>query len=341
MKKLYRWILIAVLFQLVVFSYIEFIYLPNRGNVRATAYEMEDEKATDKSLKVSSDMEDITVSYNGFYVACRQDNKLVITDIRSRKKVKTLDGGNVDFTYFRWLPDRDMLIYSTKEPEGKKGQVMISTYDVGANLERSYPKITKLATGSEVIDIELSPLTNVVYSVIKTSDKKLRVYKFNIMDDLSYIMNTSVSTVFKETMYDDSLVYQTEEGKITIRSGKNGAKSYIPVKGNLKLFSLDADDNIYVGSFDESGKVAAIQYGKSSQKADEWKKVKLDSPITASDVYITPDGSIYRKAENENLVYDLKDGNSIKYIGEFLEILDNYIVSRDNGRLRLTGITKD
>lgn len=341
MKKLYRWVLFAVMFQVIALSYAEFIYLPNRGTVKATAYQTEDAAVASKNLKISSDMEDITVSYNGFYVACRQNNKLVISDIRSRKKVKTIDSKGGNFTYFRWLPDRDMLIYSISEPDGEKGKVRISTYDVGPDLERSYPKITNLTDGSEVVDIELSPLTNVVYSVIKTGESRVRVYKFNIMDDLSSIMSTGINTVFKETMYADNLIYQVEDGKITIRSGKSGGKNYIPVKGKLKLLSLDADDNIYAGSLDASGNVIAVNYGKSGQDTDAWKKVELDSPLPATNVYITPDGSIYGNSQKDNMVYNLKDGSSIRYSGEFLQILENYVVSRDNGKLRLAAILKE
>lgn len=340
MKKLYRWILIAVLFQVLVLSYIEFIYLPNRGAVRATAYDNGGADIKDRKIRIASDMEDITVSYNGFYMACRQNGKLLITDVRSGKKVKALEAGKDKFSYFRWLPDRDMLIYSVKAPDGKDGQVRISTYDLGQKLERSYPLITGLADGSEVIDIELSPLTNVVYSVIKTSDTRVRVYKFNIMDDLSFIMKTDTDSSFKETMYSDTLVYQVEDQKIVVRNGKNGRKTNVPVNGKQRLITLDAEDNIYVGVLDGSGKIASINFGKSGQDRGSWEKLVPASPIPVSDVYITPNGSIYKKSANENSVSDLKDNKITSFEGDIVEMLDNYVVSKDDNRLRLTVVRK-
>ena len=104
-----------------------------------------------------------------------------------------------------------MLIYSIKEPEGITGRVRISTYDISAELDRSYPDIKNLPSGSEIIEIELSPLTNIVYPMIKTSSSRARIYKFDIMDNLSLIMKTDLSTIIKETMYSDRLIYQTAE----------------------------------------------------------------------------------------------------------------------------------
>ncbi|NJD03104.1 MAG: hypothetical protein FIA99_11050 [Ruminiclostridium sp.] len=340
-SKVYKWIMLAVLFQIFVFSYMEFVYLPGRGAVKATAFEFSDNIVKSGSMRLPADAEGALVSFDGTYAAYIQGGRLKTADIKRGNTLKTLDASGGDFSFYRWLPDRDMLIYSIKEPDGKKGQVRISTFDVGQKLERSYPKITGLPEGSVITDIELSSLTNVVYTMVKTGETRIKVYKYNIMDELSFIMNTDIKTIFKETVYSDNLLYQEDGGNITVRSGKTGRKSYLPVKGSLRLLAIDAEDNIYAGQVDDSGRLVAVYHGKDDTQSKEWKKTELGIPIAVTDVFITPDGSIYMVSGKDRFIRDVVDGSRFSYEGELLEILDDYIISKDDRRLRLTAIIKD
>lgn len=340
LKMVYCWILISVLLQAAVLSYINFIYLPGRGAIKATMYEAETAAVKNRSFNLPDGVGDVTVSFDGLYVAYRQGNELVIADIDRRKNIKTLDPLGGAFTYFRWLPDREMLIYSTKEPEGKSGRVRISTYDIGPELERSYPDIKSLPEGSEIIDIELSPLTNIVYSMIKISKTKTKIYKFDIMDTLKFIMTTGISTVIKETMYTDSLIYQSSDGKIRIRNGKSGKTSQIPVKEAKLLLSADDNDFIYAAAIDENNKLTDIYSGKTGQKAAEWESIKLDQPLLATDVFITAEGSIYAAQRQEKTINALEGTGVTEYQGELLTVLDGYAVSMDGNKLLLRVLKK-
>jgi len=339
-KMVYGWILLSILLQCTVLSYINFIYLPGRGSIKATMYVIETVEVKDRKFKLPDEASGITVSYDGLFVAYRQGDKLVIADMDKKKTLKTLEPLDGKFSYFRWLPDREMLIYSIMEPEGQSGQVLISTYDIVPELERSYPEIKSLPKGSEIIDIELSPLTNIVYPVIKVDKDKTKIYKFDIMDNLKYIMSTNSSTVFKETMYTDSLIYQTSDGKIRIRSGKTGKLSLIPVKEATLLLATDDDDFIYTAATDENGKIIAIFYGKTEQKAAEWQTVKLDQPLSAADVYITAEGAIYAADKQEKTIHALKGTGAAEYQGDLLMVLDSYAVSTDGGKLLLEVLKK-
>ncbi len=339
LARIYKWIVLAVLFQVFVFSYLEFVYLPNRGAVKATAFELPDTAVKSRSIKIPADAKGACVSFDGSYAVYLQGEKLVVADTKNGKNLKTLNASGGEFSFYRWLPDRDMLIYSIKEPEGKKGQVMISTFDLRPDLERSYPNITGLPAGSSVTEIELSPLTNVVYAMVKTGETRIKVYKYNIMDNLTSVMNASVKAVFKETLYSDNLVYQEPGKRVTIRSGKNGKSTYIPVKGNFQLLALDDEDNIYAGELDDSGKITAVHYGKADSK--EWKKTALDAPFSPSEVVVTPGGSIYTISGDEKFIRDRTDGSQFTYEGELLEVLDDYIVSKDDGRLKMTAIIRE
>ncbi len=346
--KVYRWILISVILQTALLAYINYIYLPNRGQFRATMYETEAARVKDRSFSLSKGAENVSVSFDGLYAVYKLDKKLEIVDLDRKKVIKRLEPAGGEFSFYRWLPDREMLIYSIKEPEGKSGRVRISTYDIVPELDRSYPDIKNLPEGSEVIGIELSPLTNIVYPKIKTSDTRARIYRFDIMDELTLIFKTDLTTIIKETMYTDNLVYQEEGKRISIRNGKNGKTAYVPVKEANLLLAVDDKDFIYAGVTDESGKITAIYYGKPEMKADEWKMVtpgKAGKAAAAEDICITAGGAVYTADRDANTVTCIKspdgsEGMEIKFEGRLLAVLDDYAVSVDGSKLIMKAIEK-
>ena len=340
LKMVYGWILFSVLVQALVLSYINFIYLPGRGAVKATVYEDKAAALKNRSFKLPDGAKNVTVSFDGLYAAYNNSNKLYIVDLDRKKTIKELNPSKETFTYFRWLPDRDMLIYSVKEPDGKNGQVRISTYDIGPELDRSYPDIKGLPEGSGIIDIELSPLTNIVYPMIKTSDTRARIYKFDIMDNLKLIMKTDMDTVIKETMYADRLIYQTSDGKISIRNGKTGKTVLLPVKAAKRLIAVDDNDFIYAAASDENGMYKVIYSGREGQKESEWETIKPERPLAPENVFVTAEGSLYEANRQEREIRNIEGTAVTGYKGELLTVLDSYVVSLDGNKLVLKLLEK-
>jgi hypothetical protein len=344
MKKLaciYRWIIISVLLQVFVLSYLNFVYLPNRGGIKATMYEFGDDSVEDRSVKLPSGAKNIKVSYNGLFVAYTNGKNLEIMDIEKRRSIKTLEPSGGEYAYFRWLPDRDMLIYSLKNSVKGKGQVTISTYEIDTALDRSYPEIKGLPDGSTISDIELSPLTNVVYVLIKTGDTRTKLYKYNIMDDLSFVMNGGADFLMKEAAYTDTLFYQDGENKnVMYRNGKSGKSSTVSSVKNIRLLAVDSEDRAYIGRLDGDGRVTGIFFGKQEQKSKEWESLEIKNPVPPGDVFVTPDGSIYTVDRAAAKIYRPDGGAAGSFNGELLEVLDDYMVSLTDGRLELDPIEK-
>lgn len=340
LKKLYGWIIVSVILQTLILAYFNYVYIPNRGAFRATMYEVDEAGVKNRSYKLPDGAQDVKVSFDGLFVAYRMSSGLEIADIDKRKVLKRLEAGKGEFSYYRWLPDREMLIYSVKEPDGKSGRVRLSTYDIGPELDRSYPDIKGLPEGSSVVDIELSPLTNIVYPLIKTSDERARIYQFDIMDTLKLMMKTDLSTVIKETMYSNNLIYQAPGEAIRIRNGKSGRTTGLPVKEADLLLAVDDNDYIYAGSQDKSGNITDIYYGRAEQASDEWKKITPGRALSPENIVVTPDGGVYSVDTGERAVTDLKDSGITDYKGDFLTVLDNYIVSTDGDKLTLKVLKK-
>jgi len=335
LKRVYGWILLSVLLQTAALAYINYIYLPGRGAFRATAYEAQTAALKNRSYNLPDGAREIRVSNDGLYAAYLVGNHLEIVDLDRRKTLKKLNRSGGTFSYFRWLPDRDMLIYTIKEPEGKSGCVRISTYDIGPELDRSYPDIINLPENSTVIDLQLSPLTNIVYPMIQTSDTRVRIYQFDIMDDLELIMKADLGMIIRETMYEDNLIYQPVGEKIVVRNGRTGKKTSLPVKEAGLLLAVDDADFIYAASTDDAGEITTIYFGKIGQKAQEWQSIRPARPLAAKDIIITPQGEVYAADRQRKTVQKLKDGSSAEYQGELLTVTDDYVVSVQENKLLL------
>ncbi|HOL92511.1 MAG TPA: hypothetical protein PK767_09715 [Clostridiales bacterium] len=311
-KTIYKWILISVILQTAFLSWLNYVYLPNRGHFKSTMYEAEFLAVKNRSYRLPEGADDISVSYDGLYAAYMLDGQIVIADLDGGREIKRLGPAGGKITYHRWLPDREMLIYAIKEPEGRSGRVRISTHDVIPDLDRSYPDIKGLPEGSAVIDIELSPMTNIVYPKIQTSKTRARIYRFDIMDNLSLMFKTDLTTVVKETLYSDNLVYQVAGERTRVRNGKTGKTSYIPVKQAHLLLDIDGRDVIYAGITDKSGSVSEIRYGKAGTEAAEWNSISLSDPAAADDIMITADGSVYIADRQARTVECVKGGEGRK-----------------------------
>ena len=340
LARIYRWIIISVLLQAFALSYLNFVYLPNRGAIKATMYQYGDDSIKNSSVRLPSGAENIKVSYNGLFAACTIGGDIVITDIQKGRSIKTLKPSDGEFTYFRWLPDRDMLIYSLKTGSKSNVQVSISTYEIGTSLDRSYPKIKGLPVGSAISDIELSPLTNVVYVLIKTGASRTKLYKYNIMDNLSFIMNGGAGFQMKETAYTDTLFYQDGDGSVMKRNGKTGKASTVKPTNHARLLAVDSEDRAYIGSLDANGRVAGIFFGKPEQESKEWDKLEMKTPVLPEDVFVTPGGSVYTVDRGAAKIIKPDGSTAGSFNGELLEVLDDYTVSLTRGRLELKVIEK-
>jgi len=338
--RICRWILFSLMLQTAVLAYLNYVYIPGRGAFTATAYDVQAGAIKNRSYGLPDGASGIKVSHDGLYAAFMSEGRLEIADVDRKKIIKKADSSGGSFSYYRWLPDRDMLIYTIKEPEGKSGCVRILTYDIGAELDRSYPDIKNLPEGSKVIDLQLSPLTNVVYVMIQTSDTRVRIYKFDIMDNLELIMKADLGIIIRETMYSDNLIYQPQGGKIVIRDGRTGRKSNIPVKEAALLLNVDERDFIYAASTDEAGRITQIYYGKAGQKADDWMSISPIKPTEPDDVFITPQGVVFQADRQNRTIRNLNDSSMIEYSGTLLTVTDNYAVSVDEGKLKLKVIKK-
>lgn len=341
-RMIYRWVIISVILQTAALAYLNYIYLPHRGSVKATIFEQSDTVGANWSIEIPNDASNPSVSYDGRYAAYFHGKKLVVMDVLKKKEIEAISDESDELTYYRWLPDRNMLIYASCSQIKKYNAVTITTYDVMSGEKRSYPEISELPLGSKVVEIELSPLTNIVYIKVKTGDERAKIYRFNIMDNRKLIMNTELGTVIKETNYSDNLIYQAGNYEINVRDGNKNSVYTLKFKGKMALLGVDSEDKVYVAELNNDGRAINIYYGKAdTANVDSWEKVPLTGAVNPENFIISSGGAIYLLMPDENRVLAIGVGREYKYTDELIEITDNYIVTRDDRKLKLSIINRD
>lgn len=339
--RIYGWIIISVVFQLIIVAFFNFIYIPGRGKIEVPniKVEVENKPKVDVKFEIPKEASQIKVSFDGLYAGYLLGGKLEILDIQKKKNIKTISPAGEQLSYYRWLPDRNMIIYSLNSSISKAGHIQIISYNIESEEEKEFPEITNVDKNSEVTDIELSPLTNIVYALIKAGNSQARVYQFDIMNKIRAVIPMNSGTIIKETNYSDKLVYQDNKYKLFVRDGIKSVTWAFPYKNKMTLLDIDNEDKIYVGELNKDSKVTKINFGKLTVEPDKaWTPISLKKPIEPSNIMVTRNGALFEIADSENAVYTIPDYRKLDYKGKFIEILDDYIVSVDDNELELTVI---
>ncbi|HOV27931.1 MAG TPA: hypothetical protein PK566_16430 [Pseudobacteroides sp.] len=339
-KRVYKWIVFSIIMQILVLAYFNYDFLLEDHEIKATSYEISDGTIDKKrkSIEIQQGATQLRVSHDGYHAAWLLKGKIHVYDLTNKKLKDTIEDESGDINYYRWLPDRNIIIYSISVHQS--GKVNVLTKDIDTGNVHSYPTISGLAKNSEVKHIELSPLTNVVYVKIQTSSTKARIYKYDIMDNLSYIMLFGSSSKISEANLTDKLFYEDENGGIMQWDGKRKSKSRINISGKASLIGVDSNDNLYIGKRDASGKINKLLYKEQDkQSGSEWNEINLKTPCDENDIIVKMN-EVYLVNRSNEVVINLKDDTEIKYYGEFIEILDNYIVYSKDEELIVDRINK-
>jgi len=334
-KRIYKWVIISITIQTVILAYFNYIHLPRAKRVKTTIYEYEESSISPWNLKVPKDAFLISASYNGRYVGYLKDGELFVLDSANGRKKTVVGHDTGKLSCFKWLPDRNMLIYSLSLPQDGYWDIQIATYDAESFEKRIYPEIKGLPEGSETDDIKLSILTNTVYVKVKTGSSYSRIYRFDIMDNCNLVLISDEEISIEQTMHNDNLVYE-KNGCIYARDVNNSAENQLEFNSIAVLLGIDSRDRIFVGEQDENGRVSRILYGKIDEEIKgTWKPISLNEPLLREKIIITESGAVYELDEKEKCVRQIGGSSVINFDGEFIQMTDEYIITKDKNILKL------
>jgi len=328
-------VIISITVQTVILAYINYVYLPGTRRVKTTIYEYYEPSIDSWSLKIPKDSSKIRASFNGRYVGYMRDGKLIVQDAANGNKKIVVGPDDGKLTYFKWLPDRGIIIYSLSLLQNGYCDIQIATYNAESGEKRIYPDISGLPEGSEVDEIKLSILTNTVYVKVKTGKSCSQIYRFDIMDNCTLMMTANSDILIEQTVHNDNLVYENN-GNIYVRSGSSNVEKQLKFGRKSVLLGIDSMDRVFAGQQDQDGKITVIYYGKTDEDINEkWKMVELSKPVLRQNIIIAGSGAVYELIEEEQCFRSIDGLTEIGFDGEFIEMTDDYIITRHKNTLKL------
>lgn len=336
-KRIVAWIVISLIFQFGILMFLDKFFFTGFSG----AYSNTDNTKSAVTVPVApaefeipASARDIKVSYDGTHAAYINGGELVVVDVRKKKEVNRLSKDGYGISFYKWLSDRNRAVIIYKGSQLGGITFSIHSYDADSSKENEYEDISDMPENSEIADIQLSPLTNIIYFNIRINEKNTRLYRMNIMEHIKrvYPKVTNIKRMF-ECNLKDLLLY--EDSARNIVYVQDGSESWsIPIRKKLALLGVDGEDRVYLGEM-ENGEIKAVYKGKLSLEPKYWEKIPLKDARKVDDFLLTPGGEVFFKS-GEGSITRLSDGSNIKYKGEFVEVLNNYIVSLYNDNIELT-----
>jgi hypothetical protein len=228
-------------------------------------------------------------------------------------------------------------MYSFKTQEDKPGEVKLSTYIADMDAERYYVDvITGLPQGSYVASLNFSPKTNVVYLNIKVGDNIAYLYKYDIMDFLFWIANTTPDMVIKQTYLTDHYIYSPYSGTLTVRNGYTGAQYDYYFENDVHILGSDFKDNIYFGLLNDEGRIYEVKFGKYDEgNSQVWNTISLKTPAEKKDLFFSMDKKPYYIDRQNNVIVDLINDIKTSFSAEeeVIEILAEKYGIKDKSQI--------
>jgi hypothetical protein len=342
-KRLLIWIAVALILQNSLFLFLDKYYLKTDTNFKAIKVEKENEQTQkNAAVKFPENVGDLSISFNGKYVAYIADENIYIVNIdKNETKKVPLNAGSTPI-FYKWLPDINRIIIAEKYIKDKK--IRFSYYDVKMEesvevndyLSNTEVYIPLKSTSDEIDDITISTKTQVMYIKVGQKGKRCSLYRIDRMSRLEplSIYGHIVGNI-ASTNHDDKLLYEDSTYH------RIGISDMPPIKikdsEEEVLLGIDENDCVYIGEA-HSDKIQKIYYGKLKEKFSEWKIYILQEPVYKDDVIIMNDGKMYINNSLKGNIMDINSNITKNYEGRLLKVCTDNVYSVQDNRLITTSL---
>lgn len=342
-KRITSWIVLSLVIQSVVLLYLDRQYFTNETNFKVKKIETPTAKQPKEEVvvKIPDNAKHVSVSYDGKFLAYYDNSILKVTNTLTGVTNDVAFEKEEKVSFYKWLPDTNLMIIAQKKVTQKEQVITFSNYDAPKNKKREISNdnrgrnisITLPDTQSEVEDIELSPLTNMIYVKINHKGNRNTIYSMNVMAQVDKLkLNTYFAGSILTFPHEARMAY---EDKTYNRIYVTGVNKPISINGVTKpsLIATDDENRLYIGQLNNSNKIDKIYYGMVKEATDKWKTIELKAPIEEKDLYISASGGIYINNNLKGIVTDMLTGKEIEYTGKFLMMFNGGIASVSEGKL--------
>lgn len=325
-KKIILWVTLSAIVQVGVLYYANnYIFSVKSVDLKVKKIVTNTKtKPKDADVKIPEGAEKISICYNGRYLAYCNDDKLNVVDTKTGYTTEVKRDEDNKVSYIKWLPDRNRLLIAEKVD----GNFKLSYYDVNKNIKEDIKELTWADENSEVKDIEVSTLTNVKYIKVSHEDAKTRIYRLDIMEEMSRIKTAAYSVGDIGVIpHQDKLVYEdADDNRIYCTDADEDHLIKVSGVRDLKLISVDSNDNIYVGQVQDD-KIVNIFSRNVDGDSENWTNIPLGTPVDKENIYVTSLGNIYVNDSSKGIVKNVKTGIETSYKGKLVQMYEKGILS--------------
>lgn len=347
LKRIVIWILLSLVMQIAVLYYVDKFLFASEGvnaTISTKKVDKEKEKKRNVNIFVPEEAKQVALSYDGSYLSFYIDDELKLIDAYSGEEKTVELEDKLSVSFYKWAPDRNIILIAAKKEYNKSSKYLFYSYDaergVNEKLETKEQDETAFTTtkSSRVEDLQLSPLTNMIYVKASLDGGRSNIQSINIMKRINKVDTKSYFIGdIKIIPNDDRIAYEDFAKNRVYVTGKSKAISIDKVD-KLCLIGVDDNDNIYVGELDDDSisgtlKVKNIYYGTINEDPNDWKKVTLQETVNKKDTYISREGKIYINDNLKGIVTEVSSNKQTSYKGIFLQMYDGGVSSISEGKL--------
>ena len=333
LKKVMILIIIALVIQSSILLFLDKYYFEVDSKVSAPAVIKKEKKSV--LIKVSSKSKEFKVSYDGMYLSFFHESELnvVNTVLGTIEKVKI--EGDSPILFYKWFPDNNKIVYAKNVSTEKGIIIKFFYYDVssnnseevrGKNADNSIA-IEDYTQNSQIIDIIVTPISNIMYVKVTKNTAQSLIYKLENMNSMkkTQIPIARIGNI-QITPGDGMLYYEDLDAKKIKNSMGNSIN--IPKIEGAKILGSDSINNIYIGNVLNS-KITKLYWGILNSDSSSFTSKELKTPTDIKNIHITLKGKIYINDELKGLVTELNSGIETPYSGVLKCMYDNGIESID------------
>lgn len=329
MKKLIiAWTIFALIFEFGVLFALDKFILVDSYDFKITEVKEEQKEVADINTVLKEGVENISLSYNGKYIAYKDEKSLCVEDTKTGVINEVPRPSNERIMYYKWLENRNIIAVIEMN---ENGEIHLVTYNPADSSKAFVQEICDYTKNIKVENMATSVLTNVYYVDIKRENSKDSVYRIDRNNDISKV-NIKAKDLgnIKTIPHEDRLIYEDKSnGKFFITSPDQELK--FNVDDPMSLLGIDKNDVIYMGQL-KGDKVVSILYGKISENTYDWKTKTLEEPAQVSDIYFNDNSEIIINNNSKSSVKNIMTGKEIEYSGTFIQVNNDFVASIDSDR---------
>jgi len=193
-------------------------------------------------IKLENDIQSLQFAFNNKYYTYLKDSKIYINYTKNGEN-HTIIEEDEEICYYKLLEDKNRIIYITSSDySSTRTKLDIKTYEI-ENKSKNEFKTFYINNFSKVKDMNMSPLTNMIYINVETKNSyktSNSIYKVTLFNDISLVRSSMIIDKMIPLQHKDYIYYQDDEYNVYFSSG-----SYSLFKSEVEMIGIDQDDQMY------------------------------------------------------------------------------------------------